>query len=190
MTQAAITAAVRLTLLELKALCWVCCPLCAGLFLPASAFKSVRRAAADQLLTLRQQHDCDTGMAQQPVLPQLLAEAAAAQPTSSSSNVDVSKAATPGAKQRRPPQQHIVKGPELRVLCRTPGQVDAALKLPWLDEIIVDFLEVHGLKEAVAAVQAAGKQVIVALPRILKPGETSIGKVVACLFYILAGHHE
>jgi hypothetical protein len=47
----------------------------------------------------------------------------------------------------------------LRVLCRSPGQVSAALDVPWLQEVILDFLEVHGLKEAVAAVKGAGKQV-------------------------------
>jgi hypothetical protein len=50
-------------------------------------------------------------------------------------------------------------------LCRTPDQVSAALTVPWLEEVIVDFLEVHGLKEAVAAVKGAGKQVGVACVR-------------------------
>jgi hypothetical protein len=43
-----------------------------------------------------------------------------------------------------------------------------------LDEIILDFLEAHGLKQAVAAVQSAGRQAVVALPRILKPGESRL----------------
>jgi len=63
--------------------------------------------------------------------------------------------------------QHL----SLRPLCRTRAQVDAALRIPWLREIALDFLEVFGLKEAVKAVKAAGKRAIVATPRILKPAE-------------------
>lgn len=59
----------------------------------------------------------------------------------------------------------------VRVLCRTRDQAEAALKLPWLDEVTLDFLEVHGLVEAVAAVKAAGKRCVVATPRVLKPDE-------------------
>jgi hypothetical protein len=131
--------------------------LLAGLFLPASAFKAVRRAAADQLLALRHSISFDQGMPQQPVLPHML-EAAA----------DAAAAETPSSSR----QQQIA--PKLRVLCRTPGQVQAALQLPWLDEIILDFLEAHGLKQAVAAVQDAGRQAVVALPRIMKPGESRL----------------
>ena len=61
--------------------------------------------------------------------------------------------------------------PTLRVLCRSAAQVDAALTLPWLGEVVLDFLEVQGLREAAAAVQAAGTRAVVATPRILKPDE-------------------
>lgn len=61
--------------------------------------------------------------------------------------------------------------PMLRVLCRSAAQVHAALRCAWLEEVIVDFLEVHGLKDAVNAVQAAGRRCIVATPRVLKPDE-------------------
>lgn len=50
-------------------------------------------------------------------------------------------------------------------------QVEAACEVPWLEEVILDFLEVHGLRKAVAAVKAAHKRCVVATPRILKPGE-------------------
>lgn len=50
-------------------------------------------------------------------------------------------------------------------------QVEAACHIPWLQEVILDFLEVHGLRKAVAAVKAARKRCVVATPRILKPGE-------------------
>jgi hypothetical protein len=129
-----------------------------GLFLPASAWKAVRRAAADQLLTLQQQHPYADGLAQGPVLPHLLpAAAAAADPASEQQTpTSVSNSRSKNAGQQ---QQQQATGPVLRVLCRSPGQVSAALAIPWLQEVILDFLEVHGLKEAVAAVKGAGKQV-------------------------------
>jgi putative protease len=64
--------------------------------------------------------------------------------------------------------------PLLRVLCRTKAQVDAAVTIPWLEEIIVDFLEVHGLRSACDTVKAAGKRLVVATPRIVKPDEDSM----------------
>ncbi len=36
---------------------------------------------------------------------------------------------------------------------------------------MLDFLEVHGLRESVAAVRKTGKKVVVATPRIIKPDE-------------------
>lgn len=151
-----------------------------GLFLPASAFKAVRRAAADQLLALQQQHTYADSLAQTSVLPELLSAAAAvtagaaaapqaaaadgppqqtpaAASSSSSSSADSGSMA--GSSRSEPPQKVVGAAPEIRVLCRTPEQVSAALAVPWLWEVVLDFLEVHGLKEAVAAVKGAGKQV-------------------------------
>lgn len=45
------------------------------------------------------------------------------------------------------------------------------LQVPWLGEIVLDFLEVQGLKEAVELVRRAGRRVTVATPRVLKPDE-------------------
>ena len=75
-----------------------------------------------------------------------------------------------------------IRFPKLRVLCRTPSQVEAAIKIPWLQDIIVDFLEVHGLKEHCEMVHAAGKRITVATPRILKPDERRLW-----LFYLKLG---
>jgi collagenase-like PrtC family protease len=61
--------------------------------------------------------------------------------------------------------------PELSLLCRTQAQVNAALKIDSLSAIIVDFLEVHGLKDACDAVKEKGRMLVVAAPRIFKPGE-------------------
>ena len=248
-----------------------------GLFLPASAFKAVRRAAAAEMLQLRQQQGLKSAeaVAEGRVLPQLLkevttraaaaavaaaavgqAEAAmeaevaamavtatsATNGSSSSSGAEGNTAAAAAAAGQaaaageatteRPPTAGTAdsatssnssssgvegnagsmtssssssnndnwdKGdgsrpisssgtnnssssrssssststaaPMLRVLCRSPQQVEAALKLPWLEEIVLDFLEVHGLKEAVAMVKSSGKRAVAALPRIFKPEE-------------------
>jgi collagenase-like PrtC family protease len=61
--------------------------------------------------------------------------------------------------------------PKLSVLCRTPLQVFAACRIQWLEEIVLDFLEVHGLRDMVHVVQSAGKIAVVAMPRIIKPDE-------------------
>lgn len=114
-------------------------------------------------------------MPAEPVLPGMLAAATTRGSSNSSSFVsggDSSDSSTTASSSRQQRQQQ--PGPTLRVLCRTPGQVEAALQLPWLDEVILDFLEVHGLKEAVAAVQGAGRQAVVAMPRILKPDESRL----------------
>ena len=42
---------------------------------------------------------------------------------------------------------------------------------PGRRRIVVDFLEVHGLKEACQQIRDAGRRLVVAAPRIFKPGE-------------------
>ncbi|KAI8103042.1 hypothetical protein M9434_005830 [Picochlorum sp. BPE23] len=75
-----------------------------------------------------------------------------------------------------------MKGPRLRILCRTPAQVDAALEVDWLEEVILDFLEVKGLQQSCKKVKNAGKRVIVATPRIMKPEEKYLW-----IFYVTLG---
>ena len=115
-----------------------------GLFLPVGQIKQARRAAIEQLQQRLLEHGRDHDMPAQPVLETLLPVAEAVNDT---------------------------RTPSLSLLCRTQAQVEAALHIDGLDEIIVDFLEVHGLKQACQAVRAAGKRLIVAAPRIFKPGE-------------------
>ena len=74
--------------------------------------------------------------------------------------------------------------PRLRVLCRTPEQVAAAASVGWLEEIILDFLEVKGLQKAIALVKAADKRAVVAMPRILKPQEKHLWE-----FYLTLDAH-
>lgn len=80
------------------------------------------------------------------------------------------------------PSGTSMKSPRLRILCRTPAQVDAALEVDWLEEIILDFLEVKGLQQSCKKVQQAGKRVIVATPRIMKPEEKYLW-----IFYVTLG---
>src|SRR4051812_16515195 len=60
-------------------------------------------------------------------------------------------------------------------LLRTLEQVEAALKLGF-DELQLDFMELVGLGVAVEKVRAAGARVVVATPRVQKPGEEGYDK--------------
>ena len=80
--------------------------------------------------------------------------------------------------------------PSMAVLARDQKQVDALCEMIEagfeVDEIIVDFLEVDGMREAVSRVRQMGDdninskhkrtRVVVATPRIIKPGEEGIWK--------------
>ena len=114
------------------------------LFIALGEIKAARRAAVDHLLAARRRHHRTDGLAVDPVLPACL-----------------------------PPDDGPVQPaiPRLSLLCRSGAQVNAALAIPDVDEIVVDFLEVHGLKEACQQIRDAGRRLVVAAPRIFKPGE-------------------
>lgn len=63
--------------------------------------------------------------------------------------------------------------PLLHLLVRTPEQLDAALAARPAS-ITLDYLELYGLRSSVERVQAAGIEVRVASPRVLKPNEQRI----------------
>jgi putative protease len=63
--------------------------------------------------------------------------------------------------------------PEVNLLVRTPAQLDAAIELRPAG-IILDYLDLYGLRPSIERVRAAGLQPRVASPRILKPGEDRI----------------
>ncbi len=115
-----------------------------ALFLPLGEIKQTRRAAVAALEATLQGHDRDRELAPAPVLPRLLPAVESPAPT---------------------------PRPALALLCRTADQVEAALALDAIDEIQVDFLEVHGLKDACQRVRNAGRRLVVAAPRVFKPGE-------------------
>ena len=77
--------------------------------------------------------------------------------------------------------------PRLSVLCRTFEQVDAACDLikstetTLIAEIMVDFLELEGMKEAMERIRQTSVRAVVASPRILKPEEGGIWKSLLAL---------
>lgn len=68
--------------------------------------------------------------------------------------------------------------PQLRVLCRTLEQLQAAVDCG-IDSTIVDFQDIRQYRTAVALAQAAGSEVLLATPRIQKPDETGIFRAMA-----------
>ncbi len=75
-------------------------------------------------------------------------------------------------------------GFRLSILCRTPEQVSAACAVPWVQEIYVDFLEIHGVRDKVNEIKRANKRCIICTPRIIKPDEEKL------LFFYLRLHAD
>jgi len=77
-----------------------------------------------------------------------------------------------------------IRKSSLSVLARNQQQVDALCEMieskTVVDEIIIDFLEVDGMREAVSRVRElkGSTRVVVATPRIIKPGEEGIWKTL------------
>lgn len=133
------------------------CDLEAGLFVPGGVIKEARRRAVAALLAARQAATLATadGLQQGDVLAAMMA---AIRGTASSDADPVAAAATaaaghPAAEEEAGQGEAAAveeqstsgrTGPVLRVLCRSKAQVDAALALPWLQEVVLDFLEVRG----------------------------------------------
>ena len=115
------------------------------LFLPVSELNRVRRAAVDGLLGQRREQ-----RVRDRSLPPLRLQ------------------------RRAPAREATPDRPALSLLCRTREQVEAAIAVPGLGEIAVDFLEVKGLGEAVQAIQAAGIRAVAVSPRVLKPQEENL----------------
>ncbi len=72
----------------------------------------------------------------------------------------------------------------LSILCRTPEQVSAACLVPWVQEIYLDFLEIHGVREKVNEIKRSNKRCIICTPRIIKPEEEKL------LFFYLKLHAD
>lgn len=73
----------------------------------------------------------------------------------------------------------------ISVLARNYAQVDIVCRMvergeiDRIDEVIVDFLEVDGMKDAVEKIRRTGRvKAIVASPRVIKPGESGIWRTL------------
>ncbi|KAG7353353.1 collagenase-like protease [Nitzschia inconspicua] len=71
---------------------------------------------------------------------------------------------------------------KLTVLARTINQVETLCRLvengEAIDEIIVDFLEVDGMKDAVSRIRRANVRAAIAAPRVIKPNESGIWRTL------------
>lgn len=126
-----------------------------GLFVSPARIKQARRQAVELLRAAQHAHDRADGLVRTDPLTALRPPCEA-------------------------PARNVTEA-HFSLLCRTRPQVEAALNLPGIDEIVVDFLEVHGLKAACAAVQHAGRRLVVAAPRIFKPGEQRLWRYLCGL---------
>jgi putative protease len=71
-----------------------------------------------------------------------------------------------------------VDKPILRVLCRTPGQLDAAARCG-ISNLFVDFQDIRDYRLAVETANQHGASLYLATPRIQKPGEMGIFRAMA-----------
>ena len=160
-------------------------------FLPLGDIKETRRKAVQQLLDARVQRPAARrahGVTDDAVLPRVRAELRGED--GAAVGVEAAPAWSEGGGDKRSRQvqrqsEWVRRGKEearVTILCRSRAQVEAALEVQWLEEVILDFLEVQGLQEAVTAVRAAGKHVVVATPRVLKPEEDRMWR-----FYVKIG---
>jgi putative protease len=148
----------------------------ADLFVPVSELKELRRklvaALEPQVIAV------ERTLAEEPVVPALVAEARAmAGPgvAAMTSGATAAAAAARGAG---------ATGSRLVALCRTDEQLDALLALGpegGIDEVELDWMELVGLGRAVERAQARGVKVTVATLRVQKPGEQRIDQHLAKL---------
>jgi U32 family peptidase len=146
--------------------------------LPVSELNRMRRAAVEAMETLRASPTADTA-AQSGSLGRQIEDqdAGVAAPDihwihPSPVRDAVERAETVGGTDRARGPDAPAADPFL-VLCRTREQVDAALEAG-AQRIVLDFLDLVGLRAAAEAVRLAGRELTLALPRIQKPGEERI----------------
>lgn len=148
-----------------------------GVWCPLSWIKDARREAVEDLeLQLSQASSKSSNeentILQHGVTSQLLSTLQQTSPKESSNEV---------------PQTTTTTTTKLSVLARNYEQVDALCQMvdeegdgPTIDEIIVDFLEVDGMREAVARIRQTRVPIVavVASPRIIKPEESGIWRTL------------
>ncbi len=121
-------------------------------FAPASLLNNLRREAVAQLQAQQGQPKAMTLRSPQAVLDAALAQAAP-------------RPAAPPTAETLPPQLHL--------LVRTPEQLAAAIDFRPAS-ITLDYLDMYGLRPAVAQIAASDITARVASPRVLKPDEQRI----------------
>ena len=138
-----------------------------GLYISPTEVKEARRNAVEALLRERLEGGADRaeGMATTGVVDELVRNAWWG---------DLSDRRGVDRNRESPAKKTPSAGPSISVLCRTRAQAEAAIDAPGVEEITLDFLEVHGLQKAVKLVQASGKTAVVATPRVLKPEEEQL----------------
>lgn len=125
--------------------------LAAGVHLPVSALKAMRREALPALLAM------ELAAFRHPTGPQGAASRVIAD-----------------AVARRPARPLAVPDrPVLEVLCRTDAQLRAALAAG-VSDVVLDWMELVGLQGAVETARAAGARVVLATTRVQKPGEGGV----------------
>lgn len=132
-----------------------------GLWCPMSWIKEARRAAVDDLIEKSKVQDW--------------------MPTQLFKNNDIIDDLMIDLPDSVPTMQRLNR-PRLSVLARNIDQVDILCRMAEdggpVDEIIVDFLEVDGMEEAVSRTRKAGVYTVVASPRIIKPNESGIWRTL------------
>jgi putative protease len=71
-----------------------------------------------------------------------------------------------------------VRAPRLHVLCRQLSQVEAMLEVA-TGELYADFQDIRQYRQAIELARTAGKRLLIATPRIQKPDEVGIFRVMA-----------
>jgi len=148
-----------------------------GLYISPGEIKAARRDAVEALLRARTEGGPNRaeGMATRDVVDALARDAWWGDVADRDRREGTARASTRASSSPR-------FGPSVSVLCRTRAQAEAAIGVDGVEEIALDFLEVHGLQKAVRAVQDAGKTAVVATPRVLKPEEEQLWR-----FYLNLG---
>ncbi|GAX25725.1 hypothetical protein FisN_14Lh038 [Fistulifera solaris] len=150
------------------------------LWCPVSAIKETRRKA---IQNLQDELDAKSGSANAK-----LTSRQEDRSTSSSKHIisQLMDQMKPSAAASLQPQRNMA----LSVLCRSLEQVDVLCDMiendesAIVDEIIIDFLEVQGMQDAMERIQLVTKRtirIVLASPRILKPAEDGIWKTLLSL---------
>lgn len=103
-----------------------------GLFLPSAEVKAARRKAVDHLIRTRREHSRAVGLK--------------TDLESCSPDFDDLDSEWDEILMKGPDSSSVDSQADFYILCRNLNQVRAACKVPWLKEVALDFLEVHGLR--------------------------------------------